>query len=300
MSRFTFLILHYHDTDTTLACVRSIQALTRAPGDEVRILVIDNDTDRTETERDETRRRLTQPSPAEHAAFPVVVLPIVDESGFSAANNKGYRFAREHYGAQTMIVCNNDILFDQEDFLGQIAAVREDTPFEVLAPDIVRASTGEHQNPMDARLRTSSEALRTALMNEAALAAGGAGTQVARMNYALRQRAVRRRRTGEAPAAMAGIVPLGACLIFTETFVRAEETLFTPETVFFYEEYLLALRCRRRGYRIVYDPRLKVLHESGKSIDSAGPGGAEAMRFRMRNIAAAARIYREELRFGGS
>ena len=59
------------------------------------------------------------------------------------------------------------------------------------------------------------------------------------------------------------IVPFGACLIFTPEFVKREEVAFTPETQFFYEEYILTGRCRKKGYRIVYDPALQAYHESG-------------------------------------
>ncbi len=43
------------------------------------------------------------------------------------------------------------------------------------------------------------------------------------------------------------IVPFGACLIFTPLFVEKEEKAFEPETRFFYEEYILALRCQQKA-----------------------------------------------------
>ena len=39
----------------------------------------------------------------------------------------------------------------------------------VLGPDVIRQSTGEHQNPMDTRLRTKEEAEYTIKMNRLAL-----------------------------------------------------------------------------------------------------------------------------------
>ena len=60
------------------------------------------------------------------------------------------------------------------------------------------------------------------------------------------------------------IVPFGACLIFTPLFVEKEEKAFEPETQFFYEEYILTLRCQQKGYNIVYDPSMSVKHEAAQ------------------------------------
>ena len=294
INKLTFLILHYHDTDTTLKCVRSVQALSRRADDEVRILVVDNDTDLDDEIREKTKRRLTQPAPADTAAYPVHVLRMESAAGFSRANNTGYRYIRENYGPQSVIVCNNDITFTQKDFLQALARIRLDTPYDVLAPDIVRASTLEHQNPLDVRLRSAREAARTARRNRTALGMGGPASFITAKQIEFSEKKRARRHT-MAPPAQAGIVPMGACLILGERFVRKEDTLFSPETTFFYEEYLLALRCRRKGYRIVYDPRIRVLHESGKSISARYTDRLDELQFRMRHMAESAIIYRNEL-----
>ena len=91
------------------------------------------------------------------------------------------------------------------------------------------------------------------------------------------------------------IVPFGACLIFTPLFVEKEEKAFEPETQFFYEEYILALRCQRKGYNIVYDPSMLVKHESGAATRKSYGTEKKRTRFMMEKTVGACEVYLEML-----
>ena len=96
--------------------------------------------------------------------FRSVVLQIKENGGFSYANNQGYQYAREHFGKSYIIVLNNDIEFTQKDFISRLEKSYVNNQCYVLGPDVTRQSTGEHQNPMDTRLRTKEEAEYTIKM----------------------------------------------------------------------------------------------------------------------------------------
>ena len=64
---------------------------------------------------------------------------------------------------------NNDIEFTQKDFISRLEKSYVNNQCYVLGPDVIRQSTGEHQNPMDTRLRTKEEAEYTIKMNRLAL-----------------------------------------------------------------------------------------------------------------------------------
>lgn len=116
---------------------------------------------------------------------------------------------------------------------------------------MIRQSTGEHQNPMDTRLRTKEEAEYTIKMNRLALRFYPVMYPVV---YHMLQKAEKNKIENQKQhmtlysQLQKNIVPFGACLIFTPSFVEKEEKAFEPETRFFYEEYILALRCQRKGY----------------------------------------------------
>ena len=97
---FGFIILHYGDISVTDKCIKSILAQESVrscsvselsdnsgfpddSGEKVKILVIDNDSDKTDQERDELSRRYKDIPEVE-------ILQIKEKAGFSHANNLGY------------------------------------------------------------------------------------------------------------------------------------------------------------------------------------------------------------------
>lgn len=335
-----FAILHYGDVHVTDACVRSI---LRLDGQErIKIVVVDNDVDKPAAARDRFSVRYRR-----HPS--VAVLRIEKDEpprgkfpgGFSYGNNVGYAYARDILKAGFIIVCNNDVEFPQKDFIsrlervytadsdvkpqsetyaaesaqpGMSAAQCSDVCPYVISPDVVRGGTGEHQNPLGTELPIEKRAAFTIKTNRMALAAYPLtylpvkallghyeNVQAARM---------------ETPQAQKDVIPFGACIIFTPDFAAKEAKAFEPETRFFYEEYLLTLRCRRLGYPVVYDPSLRVLHESGAATKARHlqPGGGRTKqesclatkvrelqsdvrrtKFQLERTAEAAAIYLREL-----
>ena len=168
------------------------------------------------------------------------------------------------------------------------------THLDVYKRQIIRSGTGEHQNPLDERLRTKEEAEATIRKNRMAL-------KLYPLIYPLlywNNRWMERTQTQERKKSKdyykskkEKIVPFGACLIFTPLFVKAEEKAFDPETQFYYEEYILACRCQKKGYRIVYDPSLKMHHESGKATSRRFRGEYGRLKFMMERIIQACTIY---------
>ena len=191
------------------------------------------------------------------------------------------------------MVLNNDIEFTQKDFLQQMVQSWKKDPCHIIGIDIIRKSTGEHQNPMDTLLRTREEAEHTIRMNRQALKHYQLLYPLLYWNFHRLQKVATARRKDDATYAsmQKDIVPFGACLIFTPDFVRNEQLAFTPETRFYYEEYILANRCRKKGYHIHYIPTMKVWHESGKATEVSYRKEKEKLRFVMERTAEACEVY---------
>ena len=163
---------------------------------------------------------------------------------------------------------------------------------------MIRQSTGEHQNPMDTRLRTKEEAEYTIKMNRLALRFYPIMYPVV---YHMLQKAEKNKLVNQEKQlanysqSQKDIVPFGACLIFTPLFVEKEEKAFEPETQFFYEEYILTLRCQQKGYNIVYDPSMSVKHESGAATKKSYGTEKKRIRFMMEKTVGACEVYLEML-----
>ena len=289
MDIVSFVILHYKDLETTDLCVRSILHMEHQ--ERLRIVIVDNDIQETDDKREKLRQKYS-------GNDRIAVLRIKENGGFSYANNQGYQYAREHQKASFILVLNNDIEFTQKDFIKKLDESYREHPCHVLAPDVIRRSTGEHQNPMDQRIRTKEEAEYTIKMNRMALKHYSVLYPLLYWQNRRNERKQTRLKTGNEAyyqSVQKNIVPFGACFIFTPRFVAEESIAFFPETRFYYEEYILAYRCQQRGYKIIYDPALQVMHESGSATRKSLGSERKRLRFVMERVAEACEIYRQSL-----
>lgn len=285
----SFVILHFGDWKVTDNCIQSILKMKRQ--EQIRIVIVDNDIKKPIAER-----KILQERYETNAA--IHVIQILENGGFSYANNIGYAYAREQQNASFILVLNNDIEFLQVDFIERLEQAYLNNPCHILAPDIVKASTKEHQNPMDTRIRTKEEAEYTIRMNHFALKWYPVLYPVLYLqNKYSEKKSLENKRKNEEyyNRIQQNIVPFGACLIFTPQFVQLETKAFDPETNFYYEEYILTLRCQRKGYEIVYDPELKLLHESGAATKKSMKNEWSKTRFIIEKMINACEIYLKEI-----
>lgn len=281
----SFVILHFGDWKVTDNCIQSILKMKRQ--EQIRIVIVDNDIKKPIAERMTLQERY-------EANAAIQVIRILENGGFSYANNIGYAYAREQQNASFILVLNNDIEFLQVDFIERLEQAYLNNPCHILAPDIVKASTKEHQNPMDTRIRTKEEAEYTIRMNQFALkwyAVLYPFLYVYNKYNEKKQLKQKQKKQVYYNEIQRDIVPFGACLIFTSKFVEIEKKAFDPETEFYYEEYILALRCQKKGYIIVYDPRMKLLHESGFATQKKCRNKKQHLKFMMEKIIGSCRIY---------
>lgn len=281
----SFVILHYKDIKSTDSCVHSI---LRMDGQEyIRIVIVDNDIQATE----EDRRKLVD----RYKEYSIItVLPVRENGGFSYGNNQGYCFAREEQKASFIVVANNDIVFLQKDFVNLVRTSYESNNCQVIGPDIVQRRTGKHQNPMADRVRTAKEAAYTVSLNRKALKYYSALYPILYWKVRRQEKNggyYQNKRPQLFERAQKNKVLFGACLIFTPAFILAEDKAFWPETKFFYEEYILAQRCLSKGYTMIYEPTVHVLHESGAATRLSYRNEKKRLRFQMERMVEACEVY---------
>lgn len=290
MSKVSFVILHYKDIEITDCCVQSILKMDHR--EDIQIVLVDNDVQELPVNRQKLINRYKEEKT-------VTVLQIVAEGGFSYANNQGYAYAVKNYAPEYIVICNNDIEFIQADFVDKIKQTFEKTQYAVLGPDVVRRGTGEHQNPMDSRIRTVEEAEYTIRMNRMGLKWYHILYPVLFLHEYISERKKMRKKENNNSFYLQSqeeIVPFGACLVFSKIYIEKQQKAFEPETPFYYEEYILAYQCKKKGYRIVYDPEIQVWHESGSATKTSYRSEKQRMRFRMEKTLNACEIYRRLLK----
>lgn len=287
MQKFGFVILHYKDTAVTERCVQSILQMPHQ--EKLHIVIVDNDLQESTKKRQELQLRYAD-------IVNVTVLTITENGGFSHANNRGYEWIKQNLGDAFVVAANNDIEFVQQDFLHRVESLFQQKNCHIIAPDVIRCSTGEHQNPMDTRLRTKKEADYTIRMNRISLRLYPILYPFIRWKlHRDEKKSLEKKKRQEEfyHTAHTNIVPFGACLIFTPEFVKNEQKAFEPETQFFYEEYILALRCQRTKYSICYEPSVQVHHESGQATRRSYKSEKKRIRFMLERTLEACEVYRE-------
>ena len=280
-----YVILHYKNMADTVKCVESLRR-TAAP--DSRFVIVDNGSG------DGSGDRL-----AEQYASLCTVLRLPENVGFSKGNNAGYRYARETFHPQFIVVTNNDVVFDQPDFEEKIRQLYEETSFDVLGPDVYVPRHNDHQSPLfrtgitEARLERELEEYRRYEQHPN------------RFRHRLRIHAFKNRLCSNCPpirrayAALRGKDDLdyrrsyenvglqGACLIFSPHFLENEEKAFDPEPFLYEEEVFLFYRCRRKGYKLVYSPAIAIRHEEAASFRNANRNSGDRLRFMLHHHVAA-------------
>ena len=205
--------------------------------------------------------------------------------GFSAGNNIAYDYAVKHWDSSFVVFANNDLLFRDREFIRKVRGEYEKSHFGILSPDVFHTTLKIHQSPIDENmLLPKNRVRRTILFNTLALwfyplyyaLLGKNSKDVALSVTDLSYRK--------------NIAPMGACLIFSRELMDRKPVIFSPETYFYYEEYILSFWCRKNNVDIVFQPDIQVLHNHGKATKSLGDH-RRVMKFRMKNILQAAKVY---------
>lgn len=286
MSVISFVILHYGNVQVTKECVNSILQLHTE--DDIHIVVVDNDTNKSDEERQVLKQEVLVDSRIE-------VLEIKEKSGFSKANNEGYAYTRRLHKPDYVIMTNNDIVFEQKGFIAKMKESYLKNSYAVLSPDIVSRENGQHQSPIDTRVRKMWQVNYTIVMNKLCLVFFG-------LVYPLIKRQLQKSNIEVSPQLIyqEAIVPCGACIVFSRDYIMHEEKAFYPETEFYYEEYILHYRCKMLEYKIIFEPMLQVLHGDGVATKKRTFDERKRIRFMMENTLQSAKLYREYVKSNGT
>ncbi len=279
LNKFAFVILHYGDISITKRCIESINELT--PSADGAIVIVDNEVNKSKDERMKTKFILEKYES-------VKVLFNNGKGGFSEANNYGYNYAKTVLKCNWIVIANNDTIFEQKDFIHKCIEIhRKCNNVYVISPDIIDDRTEVHQSPLDSDIRTIEEASRTYRINKWIRVHYGIVWPIVVLWYyycpkCKKVNVIDRREN---------IVPMGACLVFTPNFVKAEQVAFWPETMFYYEEYILALRCKMKKYMISYEPDTKIVHRKSTITNSTFKSKKKTVEFIVKHTEQSSLIY---------
>ena len=272
-----FIILHYNSYEATKVCVDSILGLDKQEC--VKVIVIDN------SSANDSYKKLCET----YSGTKVELLQTEYNCGFSAANNIAYEYCKKKYDCDFVIFANNDLEFIQKDFVKRIYEEYQNSKFAVLGPDIYNPIIDTHQSPISYEMqRSKSQEKKTIIFNRLALTF-----------FDLYYMFFGKSRNDKPEIKDAGVyqenvIPLGACLVISKKLLKKKSVVFSPETFFYYEEYILADWCLKNNEKMVYQPAIKVKHYHGMATKTVG-NAKQSELFRMKNIYNSSKIYYKQL-----
>lgn len=251
--KVAFVILHYLAADVTVRCIESIQHVLRY--DNYDIVVVDNGSNNGSG--GELKKLYGNYSN-------VKVICLEKNLGFSAGNNVGYRYAKEHLESKFIFVINNDTEMMQEDFVEKAIKCYKDTRYYVLGPDIINLQ-GIHQSPQRDHVITKAEARKWYIKRSLFSKYLHIHKQLKLSDkFFVYQKYIshdNNRKANFLTDVMQENVELqGACFIFSPKYVEKNMKAFDELTFMYGEETLLLIKCTKNGWKVVYNPELKIRH----------------------------------------
>lgn len=278
MYKISFVILNYNNYDDTINCVDSIYKMN-LKNIKYKIIIVDNKS------TDNSGILLKE----KFSNDPKVNVMLLDKNyGFSKGNNIGYNEACKDM-PDTIMVLNNDIIFEDVEFLQKYLKYIKINNVDVVAPDIININN-QHQNPLSTKLISFNRQKYNyykELIYYQILKIPFVNKLVYNLKYNhekkwyIRNYDKRLNRSSEFNEN--DFVPFGAFIIFTNNWLKNETYAFPSKTFMYGEEVILYMYIKYNKYKIGYCDDMKVKHLEGRSTSKVSSNKIEKSKFQTNN-----------------
>jgi GT2 family glycosyltransferase len=252
--RISFVILHYLTERDTTECIESI--LRNVNYNDYNIIVVDNG---SSNESGKNLKLRYQNNPK------VDILLSEKNLGFARGNNLGFIKAKKEYHSDFIILMNNDMIIEQQDFLKIVVSKFNTMNFAVMGPNIISTIDKKHQNPQPFRIKTKKDAWYQFTRHLVLLM----------LNYARLEPLIKNilktikqdvsfvsKHTKE----LTNVQLHGSCLIFSPLYIQMFDGLY-EKTFMYFEEDILFYLCRKFNLKTYYCPDLVILHKEDSATN---------------------------------
>lgn len=273
--KFAFVILHYKTDQDTHECIESIEKIEIPEEDKLDIVIVDNASNNGSLEKLQNIYRNI-----ENVYFVESDINL----GFAKGNNLGFKFAKENLNSDFIIVLNNDTLIGSNDILYKIKSAYEKYRFGVMGPDIISILDKKHQNPVaDNKYKVECKKLKKEIFKYRLLLV----LSKLGIYSALKKFFSRKNENCEESKFMELIENCklhGACLIFSNIFIKNENAAFCKHTFLYGEEDILFLYCKEKKYKTIYFPGICIFHKEDSSTNYVNNNSKTKREFLFKNL----------------
>lgn len=211
--------------------------------------------------------------------------------GFARGNNAGIVYAEKNFNPDFIVMTNSDTYLIQKDFYFQIQKEYDTSHFFVLGPQIITPkgvvlSQAQIRRPYDRKrtkqlIRSMKYHLFVNYCGIANLLRGIRKHITKAQKPTPNSRNVNERREN--------VYLEGACLIFSKDYLKVYHGI-NPRTYMYFEEEILFYEMVRDERKTVYNPAVKIFHNSHGSTEATYAKKRAYMIFRCKNQLKSARI----------
>lgn len=262
--KICFLILHYKDVNLTKRSINSILKLNHS--ESFQIVVVENGSN--------NGSGILLYNMYKDSNYVDVIIS-EKNLGFSAGNNLGFKYIKEKYMIDFLIIINNDIVIEQRDFIDKMITIYDETPFYVAGPDVYIPQRDYHQSPMKITMRHPQDVYNRIKHYEHYIQEYRKVFSWLSFIYYIRDHyydkvilrglyKIKRILTGNSRIYRnekeENVLLYGCCLLFDKRYCNSQEDIFSPETFLYFEEDILLWKCIKNRWKEYYLPELQVLH----------------------------------------
>lgn len=248
--RITFVVLHYKVSSITIECIEN---LLRQDYENIQIIVVDNDSNNGSIE--EIKKEYFNNEK-------IYIVTIEHNLGFAKANDLGYQIAKHKYISDCIIVINNDLMIEDEQFCRKLKTIQKQCGYDIVGPDIIN-TLGEHQNPLQNCITDRKQVEKRIWINRFKI------LLIPVLYHLKKSSSEGLFENSREDLNIRENVPLhGACLIFGKKYISKHEYPFYPDTFLYGEEEILFFLSQKERLRMAFIPELKVKHMEDVSTNS--------------------------------
>ena len=278
--RLCFVLLHYKTFDDTEKCVDSMKSLEEP----CHIIIVDNFSDNGSLEK------IREKYEDEDNIF---IIENEKNLGYAEGIQKEYSYAR-NYLHDRMIVCtNNDIVIRDKDFVERVYQSFEKSGFHVAGPDIISLVDAGHQNPMQITSKNLKDVKKEINRYRMLYFLSKIGIydilkknkdRIEHKHKGVTLHKPKEKIIMETPERAEGVCLFGACYIFSPKFVNVEKRGFRAGTFLYMEENIMYKYCKKKHYKVLYDPSIRIYHKEDSSTNTIFPKNKEKREFIFKNM----------------
>jgi GT2 family glycosyltransferase len=278
MNKIAFVILHYATLQDTVECINSIK--NRIDVKNYKIIVVDNGS--PDGSGEELKKLYNQDNT-------ITILQNKENLGFARGNNIGFRYAKNEYQSEFIVLLNSDTLIIQDDFCNVVFNEYEKSKFAVLGPYIITPEEPYDCNPGQDCVITLIQLKRFIKVIKIYLFF----TYLCIDMHRQRNKIKKKQNKKDITKYRCENVQLhGCCLVFSPIYISQSEGL-DDRTFLYLEEDILYAQMMKKKLITVFNPELKIFHKEGKATKNIISDSLKRKRFKYKNLLHSSRILKE-------